>query len=329
MNCAGTRLLLVGSIIGLSAVQSVAVQAAGSDAISRLPCFEVSQPSVARQAWSGAGAPFGVPLAQWRQDEFAALRGRITDCARQSGADAQITVAHVQRLEDKVLAQNRRAQAAADAEATSSDTERDLLAKVESFTSSDELDAFCSKIPIPPVASMVRVVMACKARAKEVEYKAADAERKRRDDERRQQQAERHRLETVQLQERLTTLPADVRKFMAENPGMDQPSFGTDGGPQILISLYSSELAFRVCRERFGGWDASIDEAKRRSSLIEKILVLGFGMSEEKIARTRDGLGMDSGQSEIIERMRADRRMRQSCHEFEGALGLKSSPPLR
>ncbi|KRR09283.1 hypothetical protein CQ12_39945 [Bradyrhizobium jicamae] len=329
MNCKGNKLLLIGSIIGLAAAQSAAVEAAGSDAISRLPCSEVSQASVARQAWSGAGAPFGVSLAQWRQDEFAALRGRITECARQSGTDPQITVAHVQRLEDKVLNQNRRAQAAADAEATSRDTERDLLVKVESFTTSDELDAFCSKIPIPPVAAMVRVVMACKARAKEIEYKAAEAERKRQDDERRKQQSERQRLETAQLQERLATLPVDVRKFMTENPGMDQPSFGTDGGPQILISLYSSELAFRVCRERFGGWDASIDEAKRRSSLIEKILVLGFGMPEEKIARTRNGLGMDSGRSEIIERMRADHRIRQSCHEFEGALGLKSSPPLR
>jgi len=43
---------------------------------------DVSQSGVSRQSWSANGAPYGVPMAQWHQDEFGALRSRIAEIAR-------------------------------------------------------------------------------------------------------------------------------------------------------------------------------------------------------------------------------------------------------
>lgn len=210
MNCTGAKLLLAGSIIALSITQSVAVLAAGPDTISTLPCFDVSQMSVSRQAWSGAGAPYGVPLAQWRKDEFAALRGRITECARQSGADAQGAVTYVQRLEDRIRLQNDRSQSAAEAEAAGRDVEAGMLAKVQAFTSSDDLNAFCSESRTArgiTELARAKVSMACKEKATRLEWAQRDGA------EARLRQDSQRRL--PDLVKALKEMPANLKTIVA------------------------------------------------------------------------------------------------------------------
>ena len=176
MNCTGTKLLLAGSIIVLSITQSVAVLAAGPDTISRLPCSDVSQISVSRQAlvWRAARRRAPYPMVS---GSVAVTRGRIAECARQSGADAQGVVTYVQRLEDRIWLQNSRSQSAADAEAAGRDVEAGMLAKVQAFTSSNELNAFCSESRTArgiPELARVRVSMACKEKATRLEWAERD-----------------------------------------------------------------------------------------------------------------------------------------------------------
>jgi hypothetical protein len=195
-------LLLAGSIIAISVAQSAATLAAGPDTISRLSCPDVSQSAVARQAWSGAGAPYGVPLAQWRHQEFGALRGRIAECARQSGADAQSALAYVHRLEDKIQLQNDRSQSAANAEAAGREAESAMLRKVQAFTSSDELNAFCSESRTTrgiTELARARISMACKEKATQLGW------------------AERDRAEARKREESQRRLP-DLLKRLKEMP---------------------------------------------------------------------------------------------------------------
>ena len=68
---------------------------------------------------------------------------------------------------------------------------------------------------------------------------------------------------------------------------------------------------------------------KRRSALTEKILVAGFQYPEEKIVAVRRGLGIDGGRSELIEHLRADPGVRETCREYETMFGLARPAPLR
>lgn len=174
-------------------LQNISANASSLETISRLSCSDVSQSAVARQSWSANGAPYGVPLAEWRQDAFAQLRSRVAECARQSGADSRGLIAYLQRLEGMTRLQNsagdrvqrqtsvdeadRRSQAlnesmeqaqkdqraARDAEM---EVERGLVAKVEGFTSASELKSFCSETwkSQLPETTRVDVVVACKSK---------------------------------------------------------------------------------------------------------------------------------------------------------------------
>lgn len=163
---------LVVALFSPLVIQCVAANASGTETISGLTCVAVSQNVLARQSWSSGGAPYGVPLTQWGEEEFARLRARIADCAKQSGTDARGLIAYVHRLEGMTRLQNsaadparrqaavdeahRRSQALNDsmeqaqkdrqrAYEAEKDVERGVLDKVEAFTSSDELKAFCKE----------------------------------------------------------------------------------------------------------------------------------------------------------------------------------------
>lgn len=86
--------------------QTIAAQALSPESVSNLPCSQVTQAGVARQPWSANGAPYGAPLIEWKGQEFNLLRGRIADCARQTGADIRGLLAYVQRLEEMTRLQN-------------------------------------------------------------------------------------------------------------------------------------------------------------------------------------------------------------------------------
>lgn len=177
----------------LLVLQNISANASSLETISRLSCSDVSQSAVARQSWSANGAPYGVPLAEWHQDEFAQLRSRIAECARQSGTDSRGLIAYLQRIEGMTRLQNsagdrahrqtsvdeahRRSQAlnesmeqaqkdqraARDAEM---EVERGLVAKVEAFASASELKSFCSETwkSQLPETTRVDVVVACKSK---------------------------------------------------------------------------------------------------------------------------------------------------------------------
>src|SRR6185295_18632932 len=100
---------------------------------------------------------------------------------------------------------------------------------------------------------------------KQAEARAA-AEQQRASEAQRRAEADRQQaIAAAELKQRLAALPADAQKYLAENPGMSEPGFEVNAGPTMLTIQYTAELSFRVCRERFGGFDSSINEMKRRS----------------------------------------------------------------
>jgi hypothetical protein len=183
---------LLVAAFGLLLTQYVPANASAPETISQLGCPAVSQAGVARQSWSVGGSPYGVPLAQWGQDEFGLLRTRIADCAKQSGTDVRGLLAYVQRLESMTRSQNsaadpmrrqaavdeahRRSQALNDAmeQATKErerayqaekEVERAILEKVEAFTSSADLTTYCRETSKSlPDNTRWDVVARCKAK---------------------------------------------------------------------------------------------------------------------------------------------------------------------
>ena len=80
---------LVVALFSLLVIQCIPANATGTETISGLNRVAVSQTGIARQSWSSGGAPYGVPLTGWGEEEFARLRAPIADCAKQSGTDAR------------------------------------------------------------------------------------------------------------------------------------------------------------------------------------------------------------------------------------------------
>ncbi|MGM4960883.1 hypothetical protein ACT4MK_36825 [Bradyrhizobium barranii] len=177
----------------LLVLQVISANASGLETISKLSCSDVAQSAVARQSWSANGTPYGVPMLEWRQDEFALLRSRIAECAKQSGTDPRGLIAFLQRLEGMARLQNSAAdragrhasvdeahrrsqtlnesmeQAQRDRQTASEaekEIERGLITKVEGFTAATELRSFCSETwkSQLPETTRVDVVVACKAK---------------------------------------------------------------------------------------------------------------------------------------------------------------------
>ncbi|UWU92685.1 hypothetical protein [Bradyrhizobium sp. CB1015] len=220
----------------LLVLQNIPANAASLETISRLSCSDVSQSAVARQSWSASGAPYGVPLAEWRQDEFAQLRSRIVECGKQSGSDSRALIAYLQRLEGMTRLQNsaadragrqtsvdeahRRSQALNEsmeqaqsdrqkASEAEKEVERGLVTKVEAFTSASELKLFCSETwkSQLPETTRVDVVVACKSKLSRLAI--AD-----------QENAEARKAQTSATQ--LSELIRKVREMPATNETVQQ-----------------------------------------------------------------------------------------------------------
>jgi hypothetical protein len=203
--CLEIQMKIAGLISSLFLAQTIAAQALSPESISSLPCPQVTQAGVARQSWSANGAPYGAPLIEWGRQEFSLLRARIAECARQTGSDVRGLLAYMPRLEEMTKLQNgqstaalerkqrdadltaqrearsieerQRSQAAyerlvqrrdqeAEAANSSNANERDLVAKVETFASQEELKSFCKDVwqSELPQNARVSVISNCKRR---------------------------------------------------------------------------------------------------------------------------------------------------------------------
>lgn len=276
-----------------------------SDVISAMPCTNMGYGYIINHL-SGR-APLGIDLNLWTKDVADLVLERVRACRGQVDEVQTPTRSALQilpRYLDQVVTSAQEVRASAD---------RD-----RAYAVSQRIEAEKKKA----------------REAEEAEAKAAaKAERQRVNAE----EEVRQKADAAELKSRLDTLPSAVQKFLAEHPSiMNQPDFGREGGPRTLIILYSAELAFKVCREQFGGFldpllgnefDPSIKEVKRRSAFVEKIMVVGFQIPEEKVVGTRHALGVDSGRGEMIERLRADPAVLKTCRQFEEMLDL--APTLR
>lgn len=305
------KLILRAAALLATMTATAAMAQTPLEIVGAIPCTKAGYGDLSNML-SGS-APLGIAQRLWTREIANALLRRVADC-RGKIEEVQTRVA-LQRLPIQLNA------IVAEAELDKQRAEQAELREAKLRQAQEEHRQ---------IEAERQAAEAERKRREEERHLAEAEERSRKDAERLAAETERKRREeerTAMIRERLSALPPDARKFIAENPGMEEPSFGTEAGPRTLISLYTSELAFRVCRERFGGWGEAVTEAKRRSTMVQTILIDGFGMPADNIPRLRANLGLDSGQSEIIVRMRVDRDMLATCRQFQSAMG--TSPPLR
>jgi hypothetical protein len=276
------------------------VNAASKETISQLGCPAVSQAGVARQPWSVGGSPYGVPLAQWDQDEFGLLRGRIADCAKQSGTDVRGLLAYVQHLESVTRSQNsasdpvrrqaaadeahRHSQALNDAMVRSAkerernfqaqkDVEHGVLEKVESYTSSADLTAYCRETSKSlPDSTRWDVVARCK------EKLALLAMADRKAEEARQAEASANKL--PDLIRKLDEMPADQETVRRLNDLLSDNHYRLPELSYHDQNSYNSAIEARLAKIGNRLTDAACD------GVIAKLAV----PAEIRDARVIDGL---------------------------------------
>jgi hypothetical protein len=269
---------IITRVYKVQLLQGVSANASGKETISQLGCPAVSQAGVARQPWSIGGSPYGVPLAQWDQDDFGLLRARISDCAKQSGADVRGLLAYVQHLESitrsqKAVSDPVRRQAVADeahrhsqalndameqaanererVHQAEKEIERGVLKKVESFTSSAELTAYCRETSKSlPDSTRWDVVARCKEKLallaitdrQAEEARQAEASAKELPDLLRKLDEMPENMETVR---RLNDLLADNRYRLPKLSYHDQNSYYTAIGARL--AKIGDRLADAAC----------------------------------------------------------------------------------
>lgn len=330
----------VVAIFLLSSLASIEARADNaSDVILAIPCSKTGHSDLTRAL--SLPSPLGIPLDLWTTDIADLVLERVKVC-RGSISEVQ-TKAALQLLPDRLrgivnAAENSRhsarkrreliaRQEAVEAARQESDRKARALAEERRQLAMErEEEVRRTELERRRLEQIRAEEERQLAIEREEEVRRTELERRRQEQIQRDAEAERQKVQNAELKKRLELLPSDARNYLSENPNMSQPGFGQNGSTALTM-LYAAELAFRVCRERFGGNDASIKEIQRRTALIEKILIEGFLIPQEKISNTRKSIGVDGGNSQMIDYLRADRNLMKTCHEFQAMLGL--SPPLR
>ena len=99
-------------ILVSSAAYAIGQSNGPADRLAALPCNQVSQSVFARQSWlSPNGSPYGLPLGEWSNREFDALKSRILACAGGRSGDAASQVRYVEYIERLTANQRANAQA--------------------------------------------------------------------------------------------------------------------------------------------------------------------------------------------------------------------------